>query len=113
MNKINNLTGLDGQSFMQENEISIWVTKFTDASLVHFYEKFSKLESDPSVGVILIYISSYGGSAHNMSAMRDLIKSSSKPVATVCIGKAFSSGAMLLAAGTKGLRFITESGQIM
>lgn len=45
--------------------------------------------------------------------MRDLIKSSSKPVATVAVGMAFSCGALLLAAGTKGFRFASKDAQIM
>jgi ATP-dependent Clp endopeptidase proteolytic subunit ClpP len=96
-----------------ESSTDIWVLNFEDEDLAYFYEKFTRLENDPGVGVIVIYISSYGGSVHNMCAMRDLIKSCHKPVATICVGKAFSSGAMLLAAGTKGLRFMTENSQCM
>jgi ATP-dependent Clp protease protease subunit len=58
-------------------------------------------------------ISSYGGEAYTMLAMRDMIKSSSKPVATIAIGKAMSSGAFLLAAGSKGLRFASPDTAIM
>jgi ATP-dependent Clp protease protease subunit len=63
--------------------------------------------------VIPIYIHSYGGDAHSLLAMRDIIKSSNKPVATIAIGMAMSCGVLLLAAGTKGMRFAAPSTQLM
>lgn len=91
----------------------IWVHDFDETFLEIFLEDFMRLESDPAVQVISIYVSSYGGDAYTLCAMRDLIKSSVKPVATICIGKAMSAGAFLLAAGTKGLRFCAENADIM
>lgn len=91
----------------------IWVSKFNDEALAKFYEEFTKAENDRELGIITIYISSYGGQVHNLLAMRDLIKSSNKPVSTVAIGKAMSAGAFLLAAGTKGYRFACPNADIM
>jgi ATP-dependent Clp protease protease subunit len=65
------------------------------------------LEQDPFVGGIVIYVSSYGGNVNNALAMRDLIKSSNKLVCTAGVGKVMSAGVTLLAAGTKGYRFIS------
>lgn len=95
------------------NPYAIWVTEFEDQDLVEFYDKFMALENNPNIGIIPIFISSYGGSAYNVVSMIDLIKSCEKPVATVCVGKAFSAGALLLAAGTKGFRFMTKHSQVM
>jgi ATP-dependent Clp protease protease subunit len=91
----------------------VWVTKFTDASLEDFFEQFMVLEADPVVSVIPIFISSYGGLIDTLAAMRDIIKSSSKPVATIALGKAMSCGACLLAAGTPGCRFVGPNTEIM
>lgn len=91
----------------------IWVTHFDQDATVQFYEQFSELEKNPHVPIIVIYISSYGGEVYSLTAMRDLIKSSSKPVATIAVGMAFSCGALLLAAGTKGFRFASKDAQIM
>lgn len=94
-------------------EASIWITEFGDIHLKKFAEQFFRLESDPSVEVIPVFITSYGGSVHNMLAMRDIIKSSNKQVATIAVGKAMSAGAALLAAGSKGLRFASKDTTIM
>lgn len=94
-------------------DASIWVTEFSDLHLKKFADQFFKLESDPSIEVIPVFITSYGGDVHNMLAMRDIIKSSNKQVATIAIGKAMSAGAALLAAGSKGLRFASKDTTIM
>lgn len=91
----------------------IWVTKFDDDAIKNFYQEFVRLESDPDISIIPIIISSYGGDTHHCLAMRDLIKSSSKSVATVGFGVAMSSGGMLLAAGTKGYRFASPDAGIL
>jgi ATP-dependent Clp protease, protease subunit len=91
----------------------IWVVNFDNASLQNFTTQFMEAEQNEGVDMIVVMISSYGGSAHNMLAMRDLIKSSEKKVATVGYGKAMSAGSLLLAAGTKGFRFSTPNTQIM
>lgn len=83
----------------------VWVGDFDDHALREFYHKFTEMEANPAIQIIPIIISSYGGDISVMIAMRDLIKSCSKPVATIAIGKAMSAGAALLAAGHKGLRF--------
>ena len=83
----------------------IWVEKFNDEGLRNFYSKFMKLEADDTVSIIPIFISSYGGYVYTAFAMRDIIKSSPKPVATIALGKAMSCGAILLASGTPGYRF--------
>jgi ATP-dependent Clp protease protease subunit len=97
-----------------ENDSSyIWVNDFDENSMKVFYQQFMQLESDPSIDVITIIIDSPGGEVTTLLGMRDLIKSSIKPVATVAIGKAQSCGAFLLAAGTAGMRFVAPNAQIM
>lgn len=98
-------------SFLDSN--SIWVIDFDEEALQSFYEKFTRLENDPSLTVISIIISSYGGDITIMNAMRDIIKSSRKPVATIAMGKAMSAGITLLAAGTKGYRFASPNSSLM
>lgn len=95
------------------NQNIIWVNEFDDHALAKFYAQFSELEANPLIQVIPIFISSYGGDTTGYFAMRDLIKTSDKPVATVGLGKAMSCGALLLAAGTKGLRFASEDTELM
>jgi ATP-dependent Clp protease protease subunit len=92
---------------------SVWVTKFNTASVQQFYDDFVDIEMNSLVEIIPIFISSYGGEVYSLIAKRDIIKSSQKSVATICMGKAMSCGAALLAAGTKGLRFATPNSRIL
>lgn len=96
-----------------QNSGYIWVVDFDDHTLASFYSQFFELEKDPSVSIIPIFISSYGGSVDVLTAMRDLIKSCDKPVATIAVGRAMSCGAALLAAGTPGFRFAAPNASIM
>ena len=91
----------------------IWVDKFDEDSTESFFQEFLTLEKNPAINIIPIFISSYGGEVFSLIAMRDLIKSSMKPVATIAIGKAMSCGVCLLAAGTKGCRFASADSMIM
>ena len=52
--------------------------------------------------IIPIVIDSYGGSVYALLHMIDAILVAPVPVATICIGKCMSAGALLLAAGTDG-----------
>jgi ATP-dependent Clp protease protease subunit len=91
----------------------LWVTDFEQRASEDFYKKFMEMESDPTIQTIPVYINSYGGSVYSLTAIRDLIKGSSKPVATICVGMAMSAGAWLLCAGTKGARFASPNCRIM
>jgi ATP-dependent Clp protease protease subunit len=62
---------------------------------------------------ILLYINSPGGSVTSGLAIYDVIKYVKPDVQTICVGSAFSMGAILLAAGTKGKRFILPHGKVM
>ena len=60
---------------------------------------------------ILVYIDSFGGSVDSLATMAEIIESSSKPVITAAVGKAFSAGALLLALGDE--RWIAPNSRIM
>ena len=62
---------------------------------------------------ITIYINSNGGDADALINMVDIINMISAPVRTICIGKAFSAGAVLLSAGTKGKRLALKNSCVM
>jgi len=71
------------------------------------------LESQEPEKEIYIYINSPGGSISAGLAVYDTMRYISSPVATVCIGRAASMGALLLAAGMAGMRFALPNSQIM
>lgn len=62
---------------------------------------------------ITIYIHSNGGDASALSNIYDIIQMISAPVKTVCLGKCYSAGAVLLACGSLGNRFIMPNAEVM
>lgn len=78
-----------------------------------FTERLLDLECKNTSKDILVWIDTYGGAVDSFLAMYDVIRLMRCNVATVCIGKAMSCGAMLLMSGTKGKRFITPNARVM
>lgn len=62
---------------------------------------------------ISLYINSPGGSVDDTMAIYDTMRFINSPVATYCIGRAQSGGAVILAAGAKGKRFALPHAKIM
>ena len=71
------------------------------------------LESENPEKQINMYINSPGGSVTAGMAIYDTMQYISAPVATLCIGQAASMGAVLLAAGAKGMRYTLPHSRIM
>ncbi len=71
------------------------------------------LESENPKKEIAMYINSPGGHVHSGLAIYDTMQYIRSPVSTACIGMAASMGALLLAAGEKGMRFSTPNSRIM
>lgn len=62
---------------------------------------------------ITMVINSPGGSVSAGLAIYDTMTGLSCDVSTVCLGMAASMGAFLLAAGTKGKRYVTPNSEVM
>jgi ATP-dependent Clp protease protease subunit len=62
---------------------------------------------------IQVYINTDGGDSSALSHILDIMNMVISPISTICIGKAYSAGAFILAAGTKGKRFITKNASVM
>lgn len=71
------------------------------------------LEAEDPDKDIQIYINSPGGSVSAGFAIYDTMQYIKPDVSTICIGRAASMGAFLLAAGTKGKRFSLPNSDIM
>ncbi|ACY18797.1 ATP-dependent Clp protease proteolytic subunit [Haliangium ochraceum] len=71
------------------------------------------LESEDAEKEIMLYINSPGGSVTAGMAIYDTMQHIRCPVATVCVGQAASMGALLLAAGSAGLRRSLPNSRIM
>lgn len=90
----------------------IYVNKFTEESAKEFLEAMINAQATGQ-SIIPIVIDSYGGEVYSLLKMIDVIRSSSVPVATVCMGKAMSCGAVLLTCGAEGHRYMAPTGTVM
>lgn len=71
------------------------------------------LESVDPTEDIQMYICSPGGSVSAGFGIYDTMRHIRCDVSTICVGRAASMGAFLLAGGTKGKRYALENSQIM
>jgi ATP-dependent Clp protease, protease subunit len=86
------------------------ITKKTGSSLSALLLYYDRQDSTKD---ITIYINSIGGDACALSNIYDVMQMITSPIKTVCIGKAYSAAAIMLAAGTPGKRFATKHSDIM
>jgi ATP-dependent Clp protease, protease subunit len=66
------------------------------------------LKDSEDLEKITLLINSDGGEIRNSLAIYDVMCSLSTPIETVCIGTAMKEAAILLAAGTPGMRYATK-----
>ncbi len=71
------------------------------------------LEAEDPKKDINLYINSPGGSVTATMAIYDTIQYLKCAVSTICVGIAASGGAVLLAAGQKGKRYILPNAEVM
>ncbi len=71
------------------------------------------LESEDPEKEVYLYINSPGGVVTAGLAIYDTMQYITCPVATLCMGQAASMGALLLAAGSPGLRYSLPNSRIM
>ena len=90
----------------------IYVNKFTEESAKEFLEAMINAQGTGQ-SIIPIIIDSYGGEVYSLLKMIDIIKSSTVPVATICMGKAMSCGAVLLTCGADGHRYMAPTATVM
>lgn len=91
--------------FLAEN-----VTKEVAANLSAWFLFYDHESHDVP---ITLYIHTNGGDASGLSNIYDVMQMIKAPIKTVCIGKCYSAGAIILAAGTKGSRYIFKNAKVM
>lgn len=89
----------------------IIVNSFNEESAKQFRKSLvARAIQDPGAPII-VYIDSYGGYLDSLNSMLETIEQVTNPIITVCLGKAMSCGAVLLAAGDH--RFCGRSSRVM
>lgn len=69
-------------------------------------------DSEDSEKKITLFINSSGGDIRNALMICDMMNMVEAPIETVCIGAAMDEAAIILASGTKGMRFATKNSVI-
>ncbi len=95
----------DRTIFMSEN-----VTKDVAAELSALLLYYDNEDHETP---ITLYLHSNGGDASGLSNIYDVMQMISAPVKTICLGKCYSAGAVILAAGSPGQRYALKSSKVM
>lgn len=96
-----------------ENRIVFLIGEINQASAARVMMQMLYLENQKRGQEINLYINSPGGAVDDTLAIYDTMRFLSSPVATFCMGRAYSGGAVLLTAGAKGRRFILPHAKVM
>lgn len=99
-----------GQENINQNNFSykkfVLVQEFTEPGFAKFLYDFEEVKNNVQ-HVVPIMVDSYGGTVDILMGMISVMKACPVPVATIVNSKAMSCGAVLAAAGTKGLRYFS------
>ena len=103
----------DIYSRLLEDRIIFLADQVNDATASLVVAQMLFLEAKDPDKDIQFYIDSPGGSITSGMAIYDTMQYIKCDVSTICIGMAASMGAFLLAAGTKGKRFVLPNSEVM
>jgi ATP-dependent Clp protease, protease subunit len=96
-----------------ENRVVFLIGEINQASAARLMMQMFYLENLKRGQEIHFYINSPGGAVDDTLAIYDTMRFLTSPVSTYCLGRAYSGGAVLLTAGTKGKRFILPHAKVM
>jgi ATP-dependent Clp protease, protease subunit len=104
---------MDVYSRLLEERIVYLGTEIDDGIANALIAQILHLEAESPDTPINLYINSPGGSITATFALYDTIQFCRVPVATTCVGQAFSSTALLLAAGEPGQRSVLPHARVL
>jgi ATP-dependent Clp protease protease subunit len=96
-----------------ENRVIFLVGDINHVSAARVMMQILYLEDQKRGQEINLYINSPGGSVDDTLALYDTMQFVSSRIATFCIGRAYSGGAVLLCAGTTGTDIQIQAEQIL
>lgn len=101
------------EDLLLENRIVFLAGVIDERSASVIMMRLLYLQNLNKEGDIHLYINSPGGMVDQTLAIYDTMRFLSCPVATYCIGRAESGGAVILTAGTKGKRYSLPHARMM
>ena len=96
-----------------ENRVVFLIGEINHASATSVIMRLLYLQSQKKEVDTNLYINSPGGSVDDTLAIYDTMRFISCDVATYCIGRAMSGGAVILAAGSQGKRYCLPHAKVM
>lgn len=96
-----------------ENRVVFLVGEISQSTAARMMMQMLYLEDQRRGQDINLYINSPGGSVDDTLAVYDTMQFLSSDIATFCIGRAYSGGAVLLCAGAEGKRHILPHAKVM
>jgi ATP-dependent Clp protease, protease subunit len=96
-----------------ENRVVFLVGEINYSSATGIIMRLLYLQNQKKDVDIALYINSPGGSVDDTLAIYDTMRYLQCDISTYCIGRAMSGGAIILAAGSKGKRFILPHAKVM
>jgi len=96
-----------------ENRILFMIGEINYHMATEVIMKLLHLDNNKPGAEISLYINSPGGSVDDTMAIYDTIRFIGSPVATYCIGRAQSGGAIILTAGAEGKRHALPHAKVM
>ena len=96
-----------------ENRVVFLIGEINHATAARVMMQMLYLENQKKGQDINFYINSPGGAVDDTLAIYDTMRFLSSDVATYCMGRAYSGGAILLTAGVSGKRFILPHAKVM
>lgn len=91
---------VSGESELLEKRIIFITGEITEKTVIDFFEKISVLKQRDEKEKITVVINSCGGEIDSGLAICDMIEGAGNTI-TICMGKAFSAAALILASGKK------------
>lgn len=101
------------EEMLLENRVVFLVGEINHVSALRVIMQMLYLQSVKRDADINLYINSPGGVVDDTLAMYDIMRFLTCDIATYCIGRAESGGAVVFMAGKKGKRFILPNAKVM
>ncbi len=101
------------EEMLLENRVIFLIGEINHVSAARVYMQMLYLQSVKRDQEISLYINSPGGVVDDTLAIYDVMKFVTCDIATYCIGRAESGGAIAFMAGTKGKRYILPNAKVM
>jgi ATP-dependent Clp protease protease subunit len=108
------LTGYEASYVHLSKHRIIWVSEdVTDEMASELSALLLYYDNEDHEAPIELYINSHGGAVSGLFNIYDVMQMIQAPVRTICVGRCYSAGAVLLASGTKGERCAYKNSRVM